>query len=184
MITPRLPLVVLASLLACNAAAADAKKPAKKSAPKKEKTWSMLIDHVMKKGGEWPMKAPSTRTLGYDSDLVAAKSLGIDQEKSADNREHNVFVVYEADEKGKLRAKEVVLANIRVIEKDGKEVIDAYRARAKLDGTLIRGMHSTGAVGEVIQTPLPPESQELKSVFGTEKELYLKKMDWSQLTTE
>lgn len=159
-------------------------KPPKKSSPKKAKTWAMLVNHVLANGKEWPMKAPSTKTLGYESDLVPAKSLGIDQEKSKDNREHNIYVVYEKDAKGTPQAKEIVLANIRVVEKDGKESIDAYRARAKLDGTLIRGMHSTGIVGEVTQTPLDGESNELKSVFAAEKDIYLKNTDWSLLTAE
>jgi hypothetical protein len=185
-----LPICSLALLLVAGSAySGDKKKPsskkvASKAAVKKEKSWAMLVDHVLTKGKEWPMKAPSTRTLGYDSDLVPTKSLGIDQEKSADNREHTVNIVYENGEKGKPRAKEMVLANIRVVEKEGKEIIDAYRARATLDGKLIRGMHSTGAVGEVIQTPLDAESEELKSVFETEKDLYLKKADWSLLTPE
>lgn len=156
----------------------------KKASPPKTKKWAKLIDHVLAKGKEWPIKAPAARTLGFNSDSVPAKSLGVDQEKSADNKEHNVFIVYETDAKGKLIAKEVVLANIRVIERSGKEEIEGYRIRSSLDGRLIQGMHAAGIVGDVVQTPLSAESSELKSVFNSERDLYLKKLDWNQLTAE
>lgn len=122
--------------------------------------------------------------MGFDADSIPAKSLGIDQEKSKDNWEHNVFIVYKMDEKSKPKAKEVILSNIQVIEKDGKQYIDGYDARATLDGKLIGGMRATGIVGKIVQTPLTADSKDLNSFFESERDLYLKKMDWSQLTVE
>ncbi|UPT74513.1 MAG: hypothetical protein M0D55_01875 [Elusimicrobiota bacterium] len=186
MTTPRALLLIAALLLPASVHSAEAKKPAKKAASKKaSKTWAMLVEHVLAKGSEWPIKASSSRTLGYDSESVPAKSLGIEQEKSSDNREHGVFVVYENDDKGKPKAKEVVLHNQRVVEKDGDVIVEGYKVRSTLDGTVLQGFHAAGTVGKnVVQTPLPADSTKLQSIFKSEREMYLQKLDWNKLSAE
>ena len=111
-----------------------------------------------------------------------AKSLGLDQDKSSDGREHTIFVVYGKDGKGVLIPKEVVLGSIRVTGDDSEKRLDSYRIRMSLEGTIIRGMHASGIVGEVTQESLLPESPELLSVFKKEKELQLNIIDLKTLT--
>src|SRR3989338_3800002 len=107
--------VLLASLIAfASPASAKPKEKAKPAKKQVARTWKVLVDYVLKNGGEDSIKAPSARTLGYDSNEVFAKSLGLDQDKSKDNRDHSVFVVYEKGAKGDLIPKEIVLGNIRV----------------------------------------------------------------------
>ena len=156
----------------------EKKKPANKQVAR---TWKVLIDHVFKHGGEDSIKTPTSRTLGYDSNEVFAKSLGLDQDKSSDGREHTIFVVYGKDGKGVLIPKEVVLGSIRVTGDDSEKRLDSYRIRMSLEGTIIRGMHASGIVGEVTQESLLPESPELLSVFKKEKELQLNIIDLKTL---
>lgn len=172
-------------MISCSMLLSDiaAAKPAKTSSGS-GKTWGMLVEHVLKRGGEWPIKAPMSRTLGYDSDSVPAKSLGIEQEKSKDNREHSVFVVYEVGDKGVPRAKEVILANLQVTMKDGKRQVDGYDARATLDGKLVGGMRALGEEGKVIQTGLKADSPELKAFFASERDNFLNKLNWKKLSPE
>lgn len=157
----------------------EKRKPAKKQVAR---TWGVLVDYVMKKGGEDSIKAPSARTLGYDSNEVFAKSLGLDQDKSKDGREHTIFIVFEKDAKGVLIPQEIVLGSIRVTGDESEKRIDSYRIRTSLEGTIIRGMHASGFVGEVIQESLLPDSPELISIFKKEKELQLNVIDLTTLT--
>jgi len=166
-------------------AAPASAKPKEKTKPAKKqvaRTWKVLVDHVMKKGGEDSIKAPSARTLGYDSNEVFAKSLGLDQDKSKDGREHTIFIVYEKDDKGALIPKEMVLGSIRVTGDESEKRIDSYRIRTSLEGTIIRGMHASGIVGEVVQESLQPDSPKLLSIFKNEKELHLNTIDLTTLT--
>jgi hypothetical protein len=160
-------------------------KPKEKTKPAKKqvaRTWKVLVDYVLKNGGEDSIKAPSAHTLGYDSNEVFAKSLGLDQDKSKDGYEHTIFIVYEKDAKGTLTPKEMVLGSIRVTGDESEKRIDSYRIRMTLDGTVIQGMHASGIVGEVVQESLPPDSKELLSVFKKEKELHLNEIDLATLT--
>lgn len=160
------------------ASAKEKKKPAKQSA----RTWKNVVDYVFKNGGDDSIKAPASRTLGYDSDEVFAKSLGLDADKSKDGREHDIFVIYEKEGTDTLIPKEIVIGSIRITEVDSKKKIDSYRIRMSLDGTLIQGMHATGAAGHVVQQALPPDSKELLTVFKNESNLNLKELDLAKLT--
>lgn len=175
-----LSLVALASLLAFGSpvSAKEKKKPAKQAA----RTWKTVVDYVFKNGDEDPVMAPASRTIGYDSDEVNARSLGIDQAKSKDGRDHSIFITYEKDGAGTSIPKEIVLGSIHVKESDSKKEIDSYRMRMSLDGGLISGMHATGIVGQVVQQALPADSKELLAVFKKECGLYLREIDLSQLT--
>jgi hypothetical protein len=173
--------LVLLAPLAVHAAPAPAKE---KKAPAKQavRTWKSMVDYVMKNGGDDSIKAPSAETLGYASKEVFAKSLGLDQEKSKDGREHTIFVIHEKSAKGELTPKEIVLGSIRVTGHESEQRIDSYRIRMTLDGKLIQGMHATGIVGEVVQQTLPPDSKELLGVFKKESDLQLKEIDLATLT--
>lgn len=175
--------VLLASLIAFASPASA--KPKEKSKPAKKqvaRTWKVLVDYVLKNGGEDSIKAPSARTLGYDSNEVFAKSLGLDQDKSKDGREHTIFIIYEKDDKGTLTPKEIVIGSIRVTGGESDKHVDSYRIRMTLDGTVIQGMHASGIVGEVVQESLSPDSKVLQSVFNKEKELQLNEIDLKTLT--
>jgi hypothetical protein len=171
-------------VFASAAPAKPANKPKDKpaTAKKSARTWKTLIDHVAKNGDEDPIEGSTARTLGYDSDEVYAKSLGIDAEKSKDNREHGIYVVGEKDKSGGLTPKEIVLGVISVKEIGAQQEIDGYRVRMSLDGKILRGMHATGIVGNVVHAILPNDSKALLSVYKAESSLYLKEIELSQLT--
>lgn len=179
--TPRtLTFVILTALVAFGSplSAKDKKKSEKSSA----RTWKTLIDHVVKNGDEDPIQGSTARTLGYESDYVYAKSMGIDTEKSTDNREHGVYVVCDKNKSGALIPKEIVLGAISVKETGSEKVIDGFRVRMSLDGKVIRGMHATGVVGHVVHEILQKDSKTLLSVYKAESSLYLNKIDLAQLT--
>lgn len=182
--SPRtLILVILAAVIGfASPAVAKAKTEKKKPAKQAARTWKILIDHVLKNGGEDSIRSPSARTLGYDSNEVFAKSMGLDQDKSQDGREHTIFIIYEKDPEGELIPKEIVLGSIRITGGESDKRIDSHRIRMTLEGALIRGMHASGMVGEVIQEALLPDSKELQAVFKKESDLNLKEIDLAKLT--
>ena len=151
--------------------------PVSAAKPPAAKSWKFVIERVMAKGVERPIKAPTAKNLGYDRDEVGAKTLRIKSAVSADKREHSVAIVYD-----KTIAKELVLGTMLVTDTPKGKSIDGYRLRAKLDGTVISAMHSSGIVGEVEQTVLKPDSPEVKALLAAESELYLKKTPLDQLT--
>lgn len=179
--TPRtLTFVILAAALAAGSplSAKEKTKPAKKAA----RTWQTVVDYVFKNGGEDSITAPASRTLGYEADEVFAKSLGLDEDKSKDGREHTVFVIYEKDGNGVPKYKDIVLGSIKITGSGPKTEVDSYRIRISLKGKLNQGMHATGMVGEVVQQPLSADSKELTMVFKSESNLILKELDLAQLT--
>jgi hypothetical protein len=175
-------LLIFAALMAIAPPAYAKSKEKIKTAKKEARTWKVLVDHVVKNGDEDPIQGSTARTLGYDSDDVYAKSLGIDADKSKDNREHGIYVIGKLDKSGTLIPEEIVLGAISIKEVGSKKEIDSYRVRMSLDGKIIRGMHATGTVGNVVHEILPNGSKELSSVYKAESSLYLKEIELSQLT--
>lgn len=177
-----LSFVIMAAIIGFAPHASAKPKERPKAAKKVTRTWKTLIDHVAKNGDEDPIQGSTARTLGYDSDDVYAKSLGIDADKSKDNREHGIYVLGEKDKSGALIPKEIVLGAISIKEIGAQKEIDSYRVRMSLDGKIIRGMRATGIVGNVVHEILPNDSKALLSVYKAESSLYLKEIELSQLT--
>lgn len=183
-----MPLQFALALLICasfaGATTATVSTPAKakaKSIP--GRTWQDLTKYVMENGVELPIKAPACRTLGYDSDSVAAKALRQKSTKSKDGREHAVYIVYDLNEKTEiLRPHEIVVGSIRVEEKDSVKEISSYRVRLNLNGHPISAMRADGIVGKVKQKPLSIDSNEVKKLLAIEKKFFLEDIELSQLT--
>lgn len=169
---------VFALLIALGSPASSKEK---KKAAKQARTWKTVVDYVFKNGTDWPIKLPTSRTLGYGSDEVNAKGLSIDDDKSKDGKEHSICIVYEADEKGKSQPKGIDIGTMLVKEIGVDKEIDGYQIRMSLDGTPISAMRATGIVGRVKQQALSPDAKEIKSLVALEKELYLKNIELTQL---
>lgn len=172
-------LILLAALIA--AAPPVSAKEKKKSVKQASRTWKTIVDYVFKNGTEWPIKAPTSRTLGYDLDEVKAKGLSIDDDKSKDGKEHSICIVYVVDEKGVSRPEGIDIGTMLVKEIGSTQEINGYQIRMSLDGAPISGMHATGLVGQVKQVALKPDSNEIKGVLAAETDLYLKTIMLSQL---
>lgn len=164
------------------AAPVKAAKEKKKAAKQAARTWVTLVDYVLKNGGEDSLKAPATRTLGYDSDEIFAKSMGIDNDKSKNGLDHSIYIITDKSDSGISNPKEIVLTTTRVKERDSQKEIDGFEIRMTLAGVPIRGLRATGIVGHVIQQALPPDSKELISVHRNESSFYLKDIDLAKLT--
>lgn len=156
-------------------------KEKKASSKKPVRTWSAVVDYVFKNGEEWPIKAPSSRTLGYDADEVPAKGLSIDDDKSTDGQEHSICIVYKIDEKGNKKPTGIDIGTMRVKEINSGKEIDGYQIRMSLDGKPISAMHATGIVGHVKQQALTADAKEVKALFAAERDLYLKNIELTQL---
>lgn len=179
---PRILSFVLIAAVIGFASPASAKPKEKAKAVKKiSRTWKSVADYVFQNGAEWPIKAPSSRTLGYGLDEVPAKGLSVDDDKSKDGKEHSICVVYEVDEKGVSRPKGIDIGTMLVKEIAAGTEIDGYQIRMSLDGTPISAMHATGIVGKVRQVALPPDAKEIKALFAAESAFYLKDVDLKQL---
>lgn len=184
---PRMLAFVLMATIIGSASPASA-KPSSKSKEKKTpekvaaRTWKAVAEFVLKNGVEHPIKAPASRTLGYDSDEVAAKLLRIKTAASKDKKEHSVSVTYASEEKGNLRPKEVVLGVIFVEVVPSGQQIDSFRLRLDLNGKLISVMHSTGIVGQVLQKSLATDSPEANAVYKAESTLHLETHPLDKLT--
>jgi hypothetical protein len=175
-----LALIILATLIAFGSpvSAKEKKKPAKQTT----RTWKTLADYVLKNGDKDSIKSPTARTIGYNADVIETISLGIEDDKSKDGREHNLEILYEKNGKGVLKPKEIIIGTVLEKEVNSRKEIDGYEIRMTLDGTPIQGMHATGIVGHVIQQVLMPDSKELQTVIKAESTLYLKEIDLEQLT--
>jgi hypothetical protein len=180
MLSRNIPLIILAALFAF--AAPVSAKGKKKSAKQTPLTWRTLADYVVRNGDKDSIKAPTARNIGYESDVIDTISLGIEDAKSKDGREHNFEVVYEKDVKGALKPKEIIIGTMLVKVVQSNKEIDGYEIRLSLDGSPIRGMHATGIVGHVVQQTLKADSKELLTVLKSESTLYLKEIDLAQLT--
>ena len=136
----------------------------------------------MKHGRELPIKAPASRTIGYDSDSVSAKVLRIPANESKDKREHGFYVVYDATKKkGVLKPREMVIGSILVSGKGSEREIQSFRIRMKLDGTIISGMKADGIVTRVKQRPLAADSSEIPPLLAAEKNIFLNDTPLSRL---
>lgn len=176
-----LAFIFLSAMIGFAAPASAKPKEKAKAVKKTARTWKTVVDHVFKNGADWPIKAPSSRTLGYESDEVPAKGLSIDDDKSKDGKEHSICVVYAVDEKGVSRPTGIDIGTMLVKEIASGTEIDGYQIRMSLDGTPISAMHATGIVGKVKQVALSPEAKEIKALFAAESALYLKDVDLKQL---
>lgn len=159
-------------------------KPKDKAKPAKQipRTWRAVAEYVLKNGVEDSIKAPTARNIGYDADVIVTFSLGIEEAKSKDGREHNFEVVYSTNAKGVKQPKEIIIGTMLVKDSPANKEIDGYEIRLTLDGNPIRGMRATGIVGQVVQQVLPPDSKDLQAVLKAEKSLYLKEIELAQLT--
>lgn len=166
------------------ASPASAKPKEKKKAEKEQapRTWKMVAEHVLKNGSEHPIKAPSSRTLGYDSDEVAAKTLRIKSSASNDKKEHSIRVTYRLSEKGAQVPNDLVLGTTFVETVPEGKKIDASGLRITTDGRIVSAMRATGVVGEVEQKVLAPDSPEAKEAYRIESLLLLKSIKLEQLT--
>ena len=175
--TLRFLAVVVTMLLSVGPA--HSAKPAAKAAS--VRTWKTLIDHMLANGSVDYIKAPTSRTLGFDSDKVEVKGLYLKSGDSSDGREHSFEVVYDMTDKKVVLPREIVIARIRITEKNPIKDIDANRLRLSLDGNPIKGMHASGIVGKVKQVALNGDSLEAKEFLAAERKFWLKEVDLAKL---
>lgn len=174
-----LTLAILTALLAFGSgspvSAKDKPKSAKQTTPvavkvKRPKTWEKLVIYVLENGADRSIKAPASRTLGYDEDTVPTRTFRYKRGSAPDGKEHVIHAIYKIDE-GKKVLTNVTITNTEVTQQDGQKHIDGYAFRLQPDGTPISAFRAYGIVGDVVQSPLNLESAETKKVLDTEKQM-------------
>lgn len=145
------------------------------------RTWKSLVDHMVKNGVHYATKAPSSRTLGFDSDIVNTRGLYLKAADAKDGSEHSFVVVYDLTDKKVVHPREIILGRIRVSEENAVKEIDTMRLRLSLSGDPIKGMHAAGVVGKVKQTPIAGDSKDAKEFLATERAFWLKEVDLKKL---
>lgn len=156
---------------------------ARAAKPTPSLTWDTVASYVLTHGGDRTIKAPASRTLGYDADTVNAKGLRVKLEKSKDGREHTFYVVYEPTEKKEIfRPREIVLGSILMTEKGALKEISSYRVRLSIDGKPISAMRAEGVIGKVKQRALAGDSKDTADLLAAEMRYFLRETPLSQLT--
>lgn len=150
-----------------------------KGAP--SRTWKTLVDHMVENGVHYTTKAPSSRTLGFDSDVVNTRGLYLKATDAKDGQEHSFVVVYDLTDKKVVRPREIILGRIRVSERNAIKEIDTMRLRLSLNGNPIKGMHAAGVVGKVKQIAVSGDSKDAKEFLTAEKALWMKEVDLKKL---
>lgn len=145
------------------------------------RTWKSLVDHMVKNGVHYATKAPSSRTLGFDSDIVNTWGLYVKAADAKDGREHSFVVVYDLTDKKVVQPREIILGRIRVSEENAVKEIDTMRLRLSLNGDPIKGMHAAGVVGKVRQIAVAGDSKDAKEFLTAEKAFWLKEVDLKKL---
>lgn len=163
---------------------ANAPQPTKKPIAEKKtvRTWKAVADYILKNGTANSIKAPMSRTLGYDSDEIPAKTLRIKSAESKDKKEHAIRVTYIVNEKGAVIPIDLLLG-ITLVEviPEGRK-IDGFGIRITPDGRIVSAMRATGIVGEVEQKALSVDSAEVQRVYNAESILHLKTINLEHLT--
>lgn len=158
---------------------AESKSTEGKGAP--VRTWKILVDHMVKNGIHYATKAPSSRTMGFDSDIVNTWGLYLKAADAKDGREHSFVVVYDLTDKKVVRPREIILGRIRVTEQNAVKKIDTMRLRLSLNGDPIKGMHAAGVVGKVKQTAVAGDSRDAKEFLASEETFWMKEVDLRKL---
>lgn len=145
------------------------------------RSWKTLVDHMVENGVHYTTKAPSSRTMGFDSDSVNTWGLYLKAADAKDGREHSFVVVYDLTDKKVVRPREIILGRIRVSEQNAVKEIDTMRLRLSLNGDPIKGMHAAGVVGKVKQTAVAGDSKDAKEFLASEKVFWMKEVDLRKL---
>ena len=141
-----------------------------------------IAEHVIKNGTERKLKAPLSRNLGFNQDVVVTRAMRHKSDASPDNKSHAFYVIYSTGKDGKLAPQEIVLGNAQIIERDGQKYVDGFDARTDLKGNLLAAVKSSGPAGQVAQNPLPTDSQAAIDAFNAERSIHTEKLDVSKLT--
>ena len=134
--------------------------------------------YVLENGIDREIKAPLSRSLGYDVDAVKTKALRQKSDASRDKHEHAFYVVYNEDAKSKKTIKEIILANTLVTEGAGKKHVDGFDVRIDQGGGLLAVVHAIGFYGQIQQNRLDIASKKSLRLFKDERDYQLRFIDF------
>lgn len=168
--------ILAGAMMSAPASAAESKK-APGRAPR---TWKAVAEHVLANGADRTLKAPLTRDLGFDADVVATKALRYRPEDSPDRKSHAIYVISAPGQDGKLTPKEFILGNGFEIDQNGAKIVEDIFLRADLSGKLVAAARSKGPAGHAEEKKLPRSSAA--AAFEAERRIHLRAMDLNKLS--
>jgi hypothetical protein len=161
---PLLPLLLLLATVSFPAFGADA--PAKP----KSRTIEQLIQLTVKEGFDKDFSAIIAAGLGLQGSSPT-RSIAYGADQTADQREHQFYVVFDQPKKKKLGL--VWGSTLVITHESGARSVDGYKYWTTLSGRLISVLHSFGKEGEVQQDRQSIKSAEVKAAFEREKLFFL-----------
>lgn len=170
--------------------AVPAKEPAKskpaasKSTKKIATTWNSLIDYALKNGIDRPLKAPLSRKLGFDSDLVSTKAMRVKAESSHDKFDHSIYVSYDVNSEGKTIPLSVVLSKTMTTRSEAGLHVRSFIIRVDPAGKVLNALRTSGLRGNVEQTVSDPSETSIKSDSEYEMTYFLKSIRLETLSTK
>lgn len=170
--------------------AVPAKEPAKskpaasKSTKKIATTWNSLIDYALKNGIDRPLKAPLSRKLGFDSDLVPTKAMRVKAESSHDKFDHSIYVSYDVNSEGKTIPLSVVLSKTMTTRSEAGLHVRSFIIRVDPAGKVLNALRTSGLRGNVEQTVSDPSETSIKSDSEYEMTYFLKSIRLETLSTK
>ncbi|MDE2491508.1 MAG: hypothetical protein KGM24_11715 [Elusimicrobia bacterium] len=163
-----------------SAAPSQSAKPRSKPAARHRKhhkprplTWERLAERVVKEGVDsHPLRAPTTRNLGYDADVVPTKAVRYTSKQTPDGWEYDIYVV--TSRTGK--PAEIVVAVTKVRTESKARYLDGFNVRFTPSGRILGAMRASGFVGRIVQTPLLPSEHSVRDRFESIQKMLLLKM--------
>jgi hypothetical protein len=145
-----------------------------KNSKQKTRTIAELTKFVWEHGKEKPLNPPLSINLGFDG-AVPAKAIRYKSKDTPDDRERTFHVVYHQTDDGQNEPFALSWGWTKVMIAGETKSIDGMDFRTSLDGTLQNVVHAKGIVGEIEQTQLPIDSEDVLSGFKEIKQFFLTK---------
>ena len=172
--------LILVTLLA-SGDAISAQSSKKKSSSNTQAALIKIAKCVLANGVDKDIKAPTSRTLGYDVDVLPTKALRQKSDVAFDKQEHSFHVILNTSTKSKNRIDALILSHALVTEQGTRKHLDLLDAKISPSGELLILMRVTGFAGDVKRTKLDINSKEAKVLFKTELDYQLTKIDFNSL---
>ena len=172
--------LILVTLLA-SGDSISAQSSKKKSSSTLQAALMKIAEYVLVNGVDKDIKAPTSRTLGYDVDVLPTKALRQKSDVAFDKQEHSFHVILNTNTKSKNRIDALILSHALVTERESRKHVDLLDAKISPSGELLILMRVVGFAGDVKRTKLDINSKEAKVLFKTELDYQLTRIDFNSL---
>jgi hypothetical protein len=139
-------------------------------------TWETLAERVIKDGVDHPLRAPLSRNLGYDADIVPTRAVRYVSGHTPDGLEYEIFVIVKTSKDRTEKPSEIVVDGTQVETKSKGRYLSGYDIRFTPDGRILDAMKASGYLGQVVQSRLSPSDPFVRATFANLTNVLLVKM--------